>query len=78
MIIYLCSVDGTIRDVCIDPLLKLYDPFTLFSWWFGARGDTGGGGGGGGGGCKINQIVFLGENEIGADFDTLTSLVTVQ
>ena len=35
----------------------------------GLRGDTG---------CKIDQIVFLGENEIGADFDTLTSLVTVQ
>ena len=28
--------------------------------------------------CKIDQIVFLDENEIGADFDTLTSLVTVQ
>ena len=33
------------------------------------RGDTG---------SKIDQILFLGENEIGADFDTLTSLGTVQ
>ena len=39
------------------------------------RGDTGGRGGGG---CKIDQIVFWGENEIGADFDTLTSLVIIQ
>ena len=29
-------------------------------------------------GCRIDQIVFLGENEIGADFDTLISLVTIQ
>ena len=36
---------------------------------FHLRGDTG---------CRIDQIVFWGENEIGADFDTLTSLVTAQ
>ena len=29
-------------------------------------------------GCKIDQIVFLSENETGADFDTLASLVTVR
>ena len=28
--------------------------------------------------CKIEQIVFLGESEIGTDLDTLMSLVTVQ
>ena len=28
--------------------------------------------------CKINQIVFWSENDIGADLDTLISLVTVQ
>ena len=34
------------------------------------KGDTGG--------AKSTKLSFLGENGIGADFDTLTSLVTVQ
>ena len=29
-------------------------------------------------GAKSTKLFFGGENEIGADFDTLTSLVTVQ
>ena len=28
--------------------------------------------------CKIEQIVFLGESEIGTDLDTLISLIIVQ